>query len=348
MAEKKSVKNNNSNKPFVDSVDLPHSYNQTKLTLIARDPYWAYAYWEIAPSSIEDIRQQIRQEIDRAVYALRVYDVSYIDFNGSNANRQFDIDVGSSANNWYINLWNDSASFCADLGLRCPDGRFFRLARSNFVTTPRANPSNRSEEIWMKREADKSGQPYVFGGVQRRANTAPARNYRTFNHRRMSLSEDDIRVYYSRLSPLLKDIISARLAHRYAKKSNPGPLNVVLKGGSRHNFLTGKFTKKMLGASEETISGASESLPGGASEQIRNRKFFFELNTELIVYGRTEPDATVLFGDKRISLRSDGTFSLRFALPDGKIPLPFTAISTDEVEKREISTKVEREKTRYA
>ena len=75
------------------------------------------------------------------------------------------------------------------------------------------------------------------------------------------------------------------------------------------------------------------------------RKFFFEVWMELIVHGRTEPDATVSLEQKGIKLNPDGTFSLQYALPDGEIPLKFIARSSDGIEQRHIYTRVEREKT---
>jgi hypothetical protein len=105
------------------------------------------------------------------------------------------------------------------------------------------------------------------------------------------------------------------------------------------------------GASGEFLEnkGASESLSSfqsGASEgRLDKRKFFFEVWTELIVHGRTEPDATVWLNGQGIKLNPDGTFSLRYALPDGEIPLKFIAQSSDSVEQRHINTSVERERT---
>ncbi|MDP2929144.1 MAG: DUF4912 domain-containing protein [Candidatus Omnitrophota bacterium] len=328
---------------------MPASYNRTKLTLIPRDPYWLYAYWEIAPSSIEEMKKQLGAEFDRAAYTLRIYDVSCINFNGSNANRQFDIDVGRDANNWCINLWNDNVSLCADLGMRDPAGRFFKLARSNFATTPRANSSGRHEQVWMKTETDKREKPYVFGEIKRSAGNPRSDN--NPRSRKISLTENDVKQYYSRLSPLLKDVISERLSRELSVDRKHGlghskKINVNLKRSRDRNFLTGKFARRIkLGSSEKTLSS-------GASEQNvpdnRNSKFFFELGTELIVYGRTEPDAKVYHEGKIVALRADGTFSMRFALPDGRIPLGFKAVSGDGVEKKEISTGAIREKTRYA
>ncbi len=61
----------------------------------------------------------------------------------------------------------------------------------------------------------------------------------------------------------------------------------------------------------------------------RPKDFWFNVNAELIIYGATEPDAKVTLGGHEIKLRSDGTFSFRFALPDGKYDLPAVAVSAD-------------------
>ncbi|MDD5136667.1 MAG: DUF4912 domain-containing protein, partial [Candidatus Omnitrophica bacterium] len=218
MPSKETKKNHGVKKPFVESLDIPLSYNRTKLTLIARDPHWIYAYWEVAYSSIEELKNRIGGEVDRAARVLRFYDVSCIDFNGTNANRQFDIEVGEGANNWYVNVWNDNTSFCAEIGLRLQDGRFFALTRSNFVTTPRLNPSNRHDEIWMKAEGFKKETPYVIAEVKKSQKTASRGNNRR-GRRKITLTEDDVKAYYSNISPLLKDIISKRLARRLANRA---------------------------------------------------------------------------------------------------------------------------------
>jgi hypothetical protein len=54
------------------------------------------------------------------------------------------------------------------------------------------------------------------------------------------------------------------------------------------------------------------------------------VNAELVIYGATEPSASVTIGGRPIKLRPDGTFSYRFALPDGQYHLPISAVSVDE------------------
>ena len=105
-----------------------------------------------------------------------------------------------------------------------------------------------------------------------------------------------------------------------------------------------------LGASEamvpmEEISSGAVSSFGASEEMIqkeRERGFFFWLDCELVVYGGTEPDATVTIMGEKIQLRPDGTFSLRLALPDGIHDIPAVAESADGVERREISPTVTR------
>jgi len=75
----------------------------------------------------------------------------------------------------------------------------------------------------------------------------------------------------------------------------------------------------------------------------KERKFWLKVDCELIVYGATEPDAKVTVQDRAIKLRPDGTFTLRFALPDGKQFIPVKAVSSDDIEERTITPIVSRE-----
>ena len=43
-----------------------------------------------------------------------------------------------------------------------------------------------------------------------------------------------------------------------------------------------------------------------------------------------------------VTLNPDGTFSMRFALPDGNMDLPIKALSKDETDSRQIEIKVTR------
>jgi hypothetical protein len=89
-------------------------------------------------------------------------------------------------------------------------------------------------------------------------------------------------------------------------------------------------------------SPAVTSFGSGALMHGRQRKFWFQLDAELIVYGATEPTARVTVQGEPIRLRPDGTFTMRFSLPDSRQIIPAVAASADGVEERTIVLAVER------
>lgn len=339
---------------LIDSYELPAHYDATRVVLMPKDPFWLYAYWEIAPNSIVEIRDRFGYEAEGSKITLRMYDITYKDFNGYNANHYFDLELDPHTNNWYVNLWHDNLSYCAELGLKASSGRFFPMARSNYAHTPRASYSPRTEQIWMQVNDDAKGAPYIETRMQpitqTKAPSSPMPGY-TGKGRKIYLAEDEIRRYYAGLTPALREIISSRLIKLYDRREHR--YSLVLEGeteAERNNIYSrlpkyGLIKKLILGSSESLLElGGSEQRLSGASEfKAQARKFFFEIGTELLIYGRTEPDAQVWLGDKKIELRPDGTFSLRFGLSlNSKIPMEFKAISSDRKETREIKTSVER------
>ncbi|MBN3033912.1 MAG: DUF4912 domain-containing protein [Candidatus Saganbacteria bacterium] len=92
---------------------------------------------------------------------------------------------------------------------------------------------------------------------------------------------------------------------------------------------------------QESASGWLFS-PSSPSRRPGERPFWLAANCELIVYGATEPSATVTVQGRKIKLRDDGTFSLRFSLPDGRQVIPIEAIRDDGAERRKITPRVER------
>lgn len=124
--------------------DLPWSYGETELVLMAVDPFLVHAYWDFSAEDWETVRHH------RGPVVLRVYDVTMIRFNGANAHSYFDVPVGLDARNWYIRLWSAEKSLCADLGWPRPDGSFETLVRSNLIQTARAGVSIFEETRWIE------------------------------------------------------------------------------------------------------------------------------------------------------------------------------------------------------
>ena len=82
--------------------------------------------------------------------------------------------------------------------------------------------------------------------------------------------------------------------------------------------------------------------PSSSAAEERPKNFWLKADTELIVYGATEPDATLTVSGQPVTLHEDGSFSLRFYLPDGKQEYPIEAVSADGTMKRQITFTVTR------
>lgn len=89
-------------------------------------------------------------------------------------------------------------------------------------------------------------------------------------------------------------------------------------------------------------SPALSSFGSGAVAPEKARKFNFKLDAELIVYGETAPDARVTLQGEPVKMRPDGTFTMRFSLPDSRQIIPAVAASADGVEERTIVLAIER------
>jgi hypothetical protein len=130
----------------------PETYGENAITLMVRDPYWLFTYWEFAPELRADLVKRMGEEALLASrLVLRVYDVTGVD--PDHANEYRDIDVAPGARNWYINVMRVEREYCVDVGLITPDGSFVVIARSNRVTLPPVGPSDVVDEEWVTIES---------------------------------------------------------------------------------------------------------------------------------------------------------------------------------------------------
>ncbi len=126
--------------------ELPYGYGEEKIALMVRDPYMVHAYWEMTPARIEREKAWFGWDSKLAV---RIYDVTGVQFDGRNARGYFDQEVFERMGSWYFDVGRPSHAFIADLGLLSPGGRFLTLARSNHISMPRDGVSDVLDEEWM-------------------------------------------------------------------------------------------------------------------------------------------------------------------------------------------------------
>ena len=125
---------------------FPDRYGETFLVLIDVGPRTLFTFWEIDEMDLERAQRGL---FSRSDLIIRVYDVTYMIFDGGNAHSYFDVVVEGKRHNWYIHPSSDGRSFIADIGLRDSGGKFIALARSNCVQMPRAGECSEGETKWM-------------------------------------------------------------------------------------------------------------------------------------------------------------------------------------------------------
>ena len=84
-------------------------------------------------------------------------------------------------------------------------------------------------------------------------------------------------------------------------------------------------------------SGSNESGAG-----IRNKAFWLVADAELIVYGATEPSATLTIGEEEVPLASDGTFRLQVPFRDGTQNYEIKATDENGEQEKSITLKFDR------
>jgi hypothetical protein len=105
---------------------LPDSYNETRIVAMVRSPLWAFAYWEIKRSQLDEINAGFKYR--RIV--LRVHDIEGNETGNAKARFYFDIPLKESDDHWYIG---------------------HVLARSNVIVTPRGAVSTQVDEKWSSK-----------------------------------------------------------------------------------------------------------------------------------------------------------------------------------------------------
>jgi len=117
----------------------------------------------------------------------------------------------------------------------------------------------------------------------------------------------------------------------------------ALSGGFGIGRSSGEIKELLKKRLREEMSSGFMGWSGSITARPEKAKdFWLVANTELIVYGATEPDAKLTIQGLPVKLRHDGTFSMRFALPDGRQEIPIEAVNKQGDLKRSIHKTVEK------
>lgn len=80
----------------------------------------------------------------------------------------------------------------------------------------------------------------------------------------------------------------------------------------------------------------------GGGVSVDKDGFPFEVDAEMIVYGVTDPKATVNMAGEPVKVRNDGSFAVSFAIPDRRQVIPVVASSRDGSKQRTTVLAIER------
>lgn len=128
------------------ALELPPTYNDNRLVLVARDPHCLYAYWDF---SVEQMSAaQTRLGVKCAQPILRVLEVTDRESPAPQGQNSVDIELPPFATQWYIGVARADTDYYVEVGYRTPDGRFAPLGRSNVATTPRDTISPSTTAQW--------------------------------------------------------------------------------------------------------------------------------------------------------------------------------------------------------
>jgi glycogen(starch) synthase len=109
------------------------------LALSMVSPHLGLVHWHVQEDSLEAFRKDPR--FARAPLVVRVYDVTDLLFDGTNAHGFFDLEVANSVGNYYFNPPRLGRDYLAEIGLRAEEGVFVALLRSNKVFFERDRPA---------------------------------------------------------------------------------------------------------------------------------------------------------------------------------------------------------------
>lgn len=307
-----------------EAAELPEAYGTERLLLTARDPHWLYAHWDLT-------RQQLRRynakSVDRHL-VLRIYrDVL--------AGEPFrEIHVHPESRNWFAHVGLGGCQFLAELGYYQKNGAWVRISASGATFTP---PDRMSDDlsVWFETLPPDLQFEHLLRLVKRAVSenvplVEAMQQLRTAGFTGLPEPRD---VFSQRWTPDQERALAEVVTMDTVRRVWMGSLEIT-------ELIRRQLAQELWSAAAAQISkpelwsGAVTSISSPFGGRERPRGFWFNVNAELIIYGATEPDATVTIGGRVIKLRPDGTFSYRFALPDGTYDLPAIATAADGEDSR--------------
>lgn len=313
----------------VEPGELPEAYGTGRLLLAARDPHWLYAHWDFTR---EQLRRLNAKSVDRHL-VLRIY-------KDQVAGEPFrEIHVHPESRTWFAHVGLGGAKFIGQLGYYQRNGRWVPVATSAPTLTP---PDRMSEDlsVWFETLPPELRFEHLLGLVKQAVSEHVPLMEALQQLRAAGVSglPEPQQIQQGQWTPEQERALAEVVKMDATRRVWMGSLEIT-------ELIRRQLAQEMWSAAAAELgrpelwsgalwSGAVASISSPFGRVERGRGFWFNVNAELVIYGATEPDAQVSIGGRLIRLRPDGTFSYRFALPDGQYELPAMARSADGQEAR--------------
>jgi hypothetical protein len=314
---------------FEDLGELPSSYAEDVLYLVARDPHWLFCYWDFDWARVPrgDFRGGVPQ------FFLKVTSAGMADKV---------IEIRPEARNWYVPVDKPGGTFVAELGWFDTAGTWRTLVQSRPATTP-------ADELAPDQLAAEFATVPSHLAFDRmlemvRCRMAEGESLleavsRISHQGRVEFAAGKAPTWSEEQKRLLAALLGASLVDRAGLGS--AELDQLLRKHLQEKLfsesaseLSQRFAEVLAPGPFSLFSGVGASWSAQPFSVHRERGFFMHVNAEIIFYGGTHPDAQVWVDGQPVKLSPDGTFRYHFKLPDGEFAIPIVAESPDKVEKR--------------
>jgi len=352
--------------------ELPESYGTGSILLTARDPHWLYAHWDLSA----DQQRRYNSFSREGHLVVRIY------IEAPEGKPAVQVSVHPESRHWFVHVERANTRYVAELGYYSAANKWIVITTSAAtLTPPDAVSADTSADfgtvpfevpmeklLSLVKEAVQENAPLAqalqelredgHGELPRIEVPASASiaekgqpEFRTSapTRRRDAGAPRASRPRWtpSEWTPAQERALAEVVSMDHVRRVWMGSLEIT-------ELIRRQFVRELASMSAAELSelapGAPTS-PAGAVGAVsspavkpgaREKGFWFNVNAELIVYGATEKDATVSIAGRRIKLRPDGSFSYRFALPDGNYEMPVVAISADGTDGRAAEMKFSR------
>ena len=304
--------------------ELPDGYGESRIVLLPRDPQWAYAYWDIPNEHKQELRNQGGSRL-----ALRFYDVTDIDIDTQSPHSLQQFECGEVAREWYLPIPVADRDYTIEIGYICNDGRWLILSRSAPVRIPPVYPSDWIEDKFVTVDWNQDLKGRTVAQL-----VTPSQKAAAIGAQGVRLDSEGNPIY-DEIFAQAQSTEAMRVAGSLFGSMHQVPEQAV----SSFVFPSGAGMWALPTASGVNMSGAGLFA---SAPPVKPRKFWLVADAELIVYGATEPDATVTMDGEPIQLNPDGTFRFQMSFQDGVLRYPIVAVAKDGEQTRSIHMDFER------